>query len=229
MKVITLAAWRRPDYTKQVLDSIRRAHGVEDYALLIGVDGKGHEDVVKLVRSVDFVPSQVLINNQHVGCNLNTKYILMYAFQHFDYVIHLEDDTPIAPDALRYFEWASQFTSDPTVFVVSAWGVLPRGKAQPNDHQRIVKTGLFSCWGWATWKDRWLEMQQAWSLDGDMHKSWDIRVDEVRGSRYQLQPIISRSNNIGEHLGTHRGACHVGEWAGSPGFKTPTEYQQDWT
>lgn len=229
MRAISISAWRRPDYFKQVLDSLKKCHGIEDYILYIGIDGKGDERVVEMARAIDFVPVQMLLNNRHLGCNQCTKHIQMYAFKHFDYVVHLEDDTPLAPDALRYFQWAEQFVQDLSIFSVSAWGVQPREAENHNDNARVVKKQWFSCWAWATWQDRWREMQHEWTTGSDSDKSWDIRVDEVRGPRYQIQPIVSRSNNIGEHLGTHRGACHVGDWAGSPGFASPTEYQKDWT
>ena len=39
MKVITLAAWRRPDYFQEVIKSLQNAEGVGDYTILISIDG----------------------------------------------------------------------------------------------------------------------------------------------------------------------------------------------
>ena len=39
MKIITLAAWRRPDYFSQVVKSLEKAEGIEDYLVLVSLDG----------------------------------------------------------------------------------------------------------------------------------------------------------------------------------------------
>ena len=39
MKIITLAAWRRPDYFQQVVESLENAEGIEEYKVLVSLDG----------------------------------------------------------------------------------------------------------------------------------------------------------------------------------------------
>ena len=39
MKVITLAAWRRPQYFQQVVKSLENAEGIEEYLVLVSLDG----------------------------------------------------------------------------------------------------------------------------------------------------------------------------------------------
>lgn len=225
---LSLVLWRRPEYTKRVLDSLSRCDGISSYIIIIGIDGEGSEEVVKLARAVSFCPTLILLHNQHKGCNLNTKLTLMYAFQHFDYVIHLEDDTPLAPDGLRFFEWARQFGNDPAIYTVSGWGLLPKPPSSKDDPAKAVRRGHYSCWTWATWKDRWQEMQQGWTTGDDQNASWDYRVGELRGNRAQIQPVVSRTINIGAELGTHRGDYPLTEWAGMKGFKAPEKYVADW-
>lgn len=229
-----MTCWRRPAYTGRVLDSLRKATGIGSYHLFVSVDGEGDPAVEKLLGRVDFCPFSVSSNGHHIGCNANTHAALAMAFTEADYVIHLEDDTPLAPDALRFFEWCKQFGNDSRVFTVSAWGVLPRPSARPNDSALAVMRQHFSCWAWATWKDRWLEMQAKWTVgpdhsQGGDHTSWDFVLDRnVRGARFQIQPVVSRTTNIGSDLGTHRGDCLVVDWAGSPGFQAPPAYIADW-
>ena len=37
MKIITLAAWRRPDYFSQVVKSLENAEGIEEYLVLVAL------------------------------------------------------------------------------------------------------------------------------------------------------------------------------------------------
>ena len=39
MKIITLAAWRRPDYFAEVVKSLGNAEGIDDYLILVALDG----------------------------------------------------------------------------------------------------------------------------------------------------------------------------------------------
>ena len=43
MKIITLAGWRRPDYFAEVVKSLENAEGIEDYHILVSLDG-GYPD-----------------------------------------------------------------------------------------------------------------------------------------------------------------------------------------
>lgn len=221
---ISICAWRRPDYLKRVLGSIGNAEGSKDVALIISIDGDPDEEVVKAARKIKFAPAMVTVHTRHIGCNLNTKFALTHAFAHFDYVIHLEDDTPIAHDTLKMFEWMRGFGSRPDIFTVTAWGFLP-WDPKPEHNGQFILRRHFSCWGWATWRDRWAEMQREWTQGPDHGASWDYQVDNVRKGRFQVQPLVSRTENIGAMLGTHRGDYRLNYWAGSESFKPPSSYK----
>lgn len=234
MNAIALTSWKRPKYTKQVIESLRRQKTIGDYWLFISIDGEGGDEVISLARQVDFCKTTVMVQNRRVGCNNNTRFALTAAFDYFDYVVVLEDDTPIGPDGLTYFEWARGFGNDERIFTVSAWrhpnGWLPEtGKPCPPDENSKVSLGFFyTCWAWATWRNRWFEMLRGWTQSDDHTLSWCRSVSTVRGDRWEMQPMISRANNIGEEMGNHRGACELAYWAGSKEFKVPSGYKPDW-
>jgi len=52
MKVITLAAWRRPDYFAEVVKSLESAEGIDDYLILVGLDGGDFERIKIRLRSI---------------------------------------------------------------------------------------------------------------------------------------------------------------------------------
>lgn len=231
-KVISCTFWRRPQYTQQVLGALSRCKGIENYLLLIQQDGAdargdaGQSEVRAICEKINFAQCKIVSESSHLGCNQNTKRALARGFRHSDYVIHMEDDVMFAPDALEYFEWARQFGGDSKLILASAWGYPPAWKPSsqypkpPNqDHDVSSHAGLW-IWGFATWEDRWKQMEGSWVLtSNDMEASWDCHLDTwVRQGRESLMPHTSRSQNIGEKDGVHRGAWWLEYWAGSPGF-----------
>lgn len=193
-----MTLYRRPQYTKEVLDALAKCDGIEDYLLMISVDGKKkNPEILALVNDFDACAKQVL-TPEHLGCGPNTYYVLSHGFLKTDYVIHLEDDTVPAFDTLRYFEWARQFETDDNMFSVTAYSRYGMGK-----YTHVGIQPSFCPWGWATWASRWLTMRNKWRL------SWDTYLNEVvRGDKMGLFPIVSRIQNIGAIDGEHVGSVH---------------------
>ena len=230
MKVITMPVWGRPQYAFKALESLSHCAGIEHYLLLIHIDGACHQDMKKLACSVEFCERIVVEHGEKLGCNGNTRHALAHGFKESNFVIHVEEDVVLAPDTLRWFEWANQFGSDADIFTVNAWrhdvGWLPEsGSPKPADEdQKASKIPFFNCWGWATWIDRWREIDAGWTNGTDLSLSWDVKVSEIRGNRMGIQPHISRAMNIGSGGGVHRGDCLLTHWAGIEGFKTTSNY-----
>lgn len=196
-KVVTMTAFRRPDYTWQVLDALSRCAGVDEYRVLIHVD-PGSPQVVQVIKQAR-LPRKCLVQNaDRLGCNLNTYSALHHGFQCADFVIHLEDDTVPAADCLKYFEWARDaYRDDQRVFSVSSYS---KSVGRTDDGHRVVREPWFTPWGWATWADRWNEMHANWSHGAT---SWDIALNRLRGDRVAIRPVLARVQNIGAHLGEH--------------------------
>jgi hypothetical protein len=237
-KIITCCFWRRPKYTRRVLDALRCCPGIHEYTLLIQQDGADHRgdvgqsEVRSICERINFAPCRIVSESEHLGCNQNTRRALATGFRHADYVIHIEDDIQVAPDALQYFEWAKQFGSDRSVFVASIWEWPAFGRRLTPAEDTHVKwhPGL-SIWGFATWRDRWEEMEKGWTNSrDDKTESWDQYLEaNVKGAeRGSLCPIVSRSINIGAENGTHCGDHLLSYWAGDKSFrrKNPPIYQR---
>lgn len=234
-KVITMCHWRRPEYTAKCMEYLSRCYGVSEYDVICKIDGGGDPLVEKACAALKpFVRNlNIETHKNHLGCNRNTYSALEAGFQASDYVIHIEDDILFAREALMFLEWSRQFESDTSIFTTGVWrhhhGWLPEQKRPwiPG-HERWAGTfpGFF-VWGWATWRSRWEEMKAGWTKGDDMKASWDtILTHNVRGNRMSFLPYIGRANNIGEVLGTHRGASCVSHWADSPGFVEPKRFER---
>ena len=217
-----MTASRRPGYTRQVLEALLRCDGVEDYRLLPCLE-PGDDRVRELLESVTFMPCEPTVHESRLGCGANTLFALERGFANSDFVIHLEDDTLPAADALRFFEHCRDaYRDDPAVFTIGGYPSKPNApKVAPNSldgrFRTIQRHQWFTPWGWATWRNRFEEMRQNWDSE-----SWDTHLNNVvRGDRFEITPVLSRFQNIGAEEGAHvpspqwhRENQHLDFWAG---------------
>lgn len=209
-KTVTVTAFRRPAYTRRTLESLSRCHGIQDYKVSILVD-HGCDETLGVAKEFMSLGWRVAVPDGRLGCNAAVRAAMAIGFAENDYHINLEDDTPPAKDCLRWFEWARQFGGESRVFSVLAYC---RQKGPP---EAAVAEKWFCAWGWATWADRWQEMQKHWP---DAHGvSWDVAMNhQARGDRYLIRPELSRTQNIGRDMGTHN----------TPEVWEAEQYNQHW-
>jgi hypothetical protein len=221
-----MTAWRRFDYTRRAIESLKLCRNVERWRVLIGLnpDGPNLAAIEALCRCVDFAAScRVVVRESNLGCNLNKKLIMDEAFEAHDYVCQFDDDVILAPDALDFLEWARAFGRDREVFATSACGRFADGPV--GEDGIAVKVPGFSCYCWGTWRDRWDEIKKPWpEQDGPPY--WDDILDHrTRGDRCQIHPLVSRAITIGVEGGLHSGTVKEFKyWAGSPSFAIPDGY-----
>jgi hypothetical protein len=211
MKVITTTHYNRPEYTRRCLEHLSRCRGIEHYLVLPVVD-KGDDETRALIEEIDFCESTPCFQNRRVGCDRNIYEALERGFQVSDYVIQVEDDVLLAPDALRFFEWAQSNEQDQGLFTITAY----HRTLQPEDPFACQRVCWFIPWGWATWRSRWTEIRECWDFN-----AWDGSLNHrTRGSRATLLPLLSRAQNIGAEKGAHvpsvdfhRAHHHTPYWA----------------
>lgn len=210
-KVIVITMYNRPAYAKAILKALSECIGIGEYTLIICVEPVNQE-VIKIAKSVDFAESRVLVNSAVLGCSRNTYEAMRRGFDISDFVIYVQDDDQLAPDALRYFEYAKErFRDDPSIYTVCAWNLM-KEPCPESHYYRIVKRQIFISLTMATWKDRWLEpggMRDDWDFDY-RHEGWDVNITKrLRKDRWEVFPWLSRAQNIGEVGGVH---CPSTEW-----------------
>lgn len=197
-KVITMAHYRRPAYTKAVMDGLAKCQGIGEYLILPCVE-PGNDEVRNIVSNVTFAECRPIFNQKRLGLGSNTFQALKRGFNVSDYVIHLEDDVVPGPDALAFFEFCNErYGKDTGVMDVCAWN---RKKiADPAEIFVVERRSWFVPWGWATWANRWSEMARKWRFADD----WDSNmVHIIRGGRVEVYPRLSRVDNIGAENGQH--------------------------
>lgn len=209
MKTISISLYNRPLYTKTLLDSLQDCHGFNEYFVRISVEPVNIE-VINLAK--DFVErnsnATIFINPERFGCNQNILVSISRCFKYSDYNIHLEDDTIPGYDCLDFFNWAGQkYYTDKSILNISGYvnsnNQTEHYSKKSEDISKVFRRQWFTPWGWATWKDRFLEMRDGWDCNG-INGSWDCTINGIlRKDRSEIYPAISRIQNIGAELGTH--------------------------
>jgi hypothetical protein len=170
MKVITMTAWRRPDYFDQVLTALESCTGSEDYKVLVQIDG-GYPYAQEIMedrcwKSPLNVIAVAEINN--IGCAGNTHKALSRGFaEHVDWVIHLEDDTLPSKDFLVYMEEnLTRYQTIESIFSIAGYqGTHDRDWVTPwfdDDAESLGVATWFTCWGWGTWRRIWDQLDEGW-------------------------------------------------------------------
>jgi hypothetical protein len=196
---ITMCHFKRPEYTRQAVESLRRCEGVGDYLILPHVE-PGDDAVRAVVEGIDFAECVPTFNGERFGVALNTEMALADGFRHADFVVHVEDDVLCAPDALRYFEWCrDRFREDPRVFSVTAYN-RSEAPPPPSDWHRVRLRHWFHPLACATWRDRWHRFR------GRLHcapEGWDALLNWTfcggngPGWLREAYPALSRAQHIG--------------------------------
>ena len=192
-----MTLYRRPEYTRRVLDNLLRCSGIEKYKIIIFVE-PGNRHVIDMANTFNFKNKEVHLNKSILGCNRNILNSIDYGMSISDYNIHIEDDILPGRDMLKYFEFCDfKYRYKEEIMTVCAYH---KGKYEENYKDKIFKNKWFTPWGWATWKDRWEELKKKW----DYKISWDVHLNNVvRQNRYEIRPFIARTQNIGQYHGEH--------------------------
>ena len=197
MRTVTMTLFNRPDYTKRVIDALSQCDNIRKYHLLIFIE-PGNSEVINLANNIKFTSKEVTVNRRRMGCDTNIYTAINAGFEQSDYNIHIEDDICPGKDMLKYFEFCDyRYRFDPTVLTICAYH---KGSCDEYHYDKIFRNPWFTPWGWATWRDRWDEIKKQWNFNN----AWDVHLNNViRKDRFEIRPYLARSQNIGEHSGTH--------------------------
>jgi glycosyltransferase involved in cell wall biosynthesis len=227
-KVITMVLFRRPGYTKQVIEALRSCDGIQDYLICPRIEPES-EEVITLARGIDFAEVRVTINKRVLGCGLNTFCSWQDGFKLADFVIHVEDDTVPAPDCLRFMEHCRDaYARDQEIFSVASYN---KEGYDPAKLYQLARRSKYTCWLVGIWGDRWEWAKGKWNRDP---KAYAAHLDIQRRAKdlKEVYPVLSRSQNIGAVNGVHvpsaewhRNNHHTEHWAGLYGVKPGTYHE----
>ncbi len=203
-KAITLIAYNRPDYLKEVISALSQVKGIEDYRLFCGID-PGCPKVVEMCRNIDFVESEIVVNPARFGVNYNNRRIIQHAFSKGSgFVVAVEDDIVLSRDALSLCNWFHDWENRDAFLLMNLFA----GDSSNETPLRVESRRHFCPWGWCVTKQKYEEwIQPAWMRDT---RGWDFSINQLierEPSLKVLTPTLSRTRNIGR-TGVHETPVH---------------------
>ena len=160
---LLLLIWRRPNTLKQVIDAIRP---VAPTNLFVACDGPNYtrpEEVLKVAATRELISDYIdwpcelkmLYSDINQGCRLGVSRAISWFFDHVDEGIILEDDCVPHPDFFLFCNnLLSYYRSDTRVSCISGNNFYDGDWIGNGDY---FFGQIPMCWGWATWKSRWLQ------------------------------------------------------------------------
>jgi hypothetical protein len=161
---ILFLTFKRPNTTKQVLDSIRLYKPERIY---IASDGHrpnqlGEEEKVEATRKlvIDQInwpcDIKILFQNKNLGCRVGVSTAIDWFFEHESEGIILEDDC--VPDVSFYSyvdDLLTSYRNDQRVMSISGHNFNFDSYINVNLTNKYIFSRYHHCWGWATWKRAW--------------------------------------------------------------------------
>lgn len=159
---ICLFVYNRPYHTKQVLKSLSDCKNFSKFKLYIFSDNfnklkKKDKFGVSLVRNEVYKfkkkRKNVLIKflNTNLGLYGNLTRGISYVLKKHSSVIVLEDDLLLNKSFLNFmYNSLKKFKNKKNIFQISGYSYPFK-----NNTNNAYFLNLTSCWGWATWSDRW--------------------------------------------------------------------------
>ena len=165
---VLVLAFNRADHVSKVMRAIR------DYLperLYLACDGprddkEGEKETVENVRKVmlDAVdwPCDVktLFRDKNLGCANAVYGAISWFFDQEEYGVIIEDDVIVSTDFFMLCEdLLPRYTNEPKVMEISA----RNHSCRTDINNTYVYSQCYHCWGWATWRRAWKNMDMSMS------------------------------------------------------------------
>ncbi|OPA80472.1 sugar transferase [Paenibacillus selenitireducens] len=204
---IILFVYNRPDETRRTLDALRKNDLAEQSELIIFSDAPKNSNEVSRVNDVRTLISnisgfkQVTIIEQRYNKGLANSIIngVNEIIKAQNKVIVLEDDLITSRLFLTYMNNCLDFYEEnKTIWSIS--GFTPN-LAIPPDYKHDIYLTMRACsWGWATWKDRWINID--WNINN---------YHQVSQKKYRSK--INRCGNDMRWMLSDQKKGYINSWA----------------
>lgn len=193
---IVLFVYNRPEHTEKTLYALKNNTLAEHSKLYIYCDGPKHTDNKELIENVKRVRKvvkeekwcgevEIIESNENKGLAESIKGGVTEIVSKYGKVIVLEDDLITSPAFLTYMNKALSFYKNyKSVFSISGYCLPPKRFSVPKDYNYDVFVGLRnSSWGWATWYDRWNQID------------WEVKVYKTIEKTEALKQALNRGGD----------------------------------
>lgn len=201
MIVISMTAYRRPAYTRQVVNALADLRGISN-CIFIACCEPGHDETWEALQEFDACERQLIRNNKRLGLNKNTREVLVRARKIKDATchVHVEDDTVLSPDALEYFLWALTECDQKNIFSIAGHN-RPTIEPPPETTYEARLRLWFTCWGWAMSRKNLTRCLANWCTKNPKSFAWHLNRQVRKSQEFEIHPQLSRVQNIGLYEG----------------------------
>ena len=179
-QAILFLVFNRPDTTRKVFETIRKAQPLRLYVASDGprLEKSGEDDQVrevqKIATKVDWnCEVKTFFRDRNLGCKMAVSSAITWFFKHEEDGIILEDDCVPSQSFFPYCqELLEKYRDDTRIMAISGDNFQKKKKHSSSSY-------YFSryphCWGWATWK-------RAWTFYDGMLLAWpEIKEERLLG------------------------------------------------
>ncbi|MEP3332486.1 hypothetical protein [Sedimentitalea sp.] len=198
---VCVFAYRRPEHTKRTLAALASSPLAQQTNLTVFVDGPrdaGDADEVAQVVSLaqrqgGFAGVDVRARDENAGLARSIQEGVSQMMSDHGRAIVVEDDIVTSPSFLNYMNLAlDRYADSPEVWHISGYNEPIAGN---RDRPGTALWRFMSCWGWASWADRWSHFErdpdellasfspediERFNLDG-AHDFWSQVLANARG------------------------------------------------
>ena len=188
---ILFLVFNRPNTTKMVFERIRE---VKPKYLFIGADGPWTEmksenelcqEVRQIATDIDW-DSEVhtLFREENLGCGRAVSEAITWFFDHVEKGIILEDDCLPGTSFFYYCEeLLKRYKNDMRIWQISGFNPLVQASEIRKSSYLFSEYGYI--WGWATWRDRWLQYRYNYDEYTELRTSRSLK--RIFGTKDQIE------------------------------------------
>ena len=156
---VLFLVFNRPDTTREVFESIRRAKPLRLYIVADGPrDGRlddleNCKKVREIISSIDWVCEvKTLFRSKNLGCKYGVSSAITWFFEQEEEGVILEDDVVPSGDFFKFCEYGLQkYRYNTRIMQIAGTSFLGGGEIS----DEYLYTRIISIWGWATWRRAW--------------------------------------------------------------------------
>ena len=163
---IALFVYNRPKHLKKTLNSLKKNPETRMSTIYIFSDSfknkdllnkKKVEEVRKIIKKINFFKKKIIIERKkNFGLKKNILTGISSVLRKHSNIVILEDDLIVSKFFLKYMNEAlAKFKNFKRVWHISAWNYDIKENNYEKDAFFITN---MNCWGWGTWKDRWIKL-----------------------------------------------------------------------
>jgi hypothetical protein len=213
-RAITITGWQRPQLFDALLKSLA-ANDLRGWQIFVQLEPSEFVEAYRAAAAevLPDVPVFLTVNPERLGIRMNPYSLFSRVFEEkADFVLHLEEDLLLAPDATALAQWyAGNCRSEWMCLSLLSGGCGSKGFISEPSYPELLFAGKsFNSLGFAFRRNEWEQhIRPAWLSDqivytcyGQGNGSWDWSVYRhviMTEGLYTLQPVAARATHTGRY------------------------------